>query len=310
MITVVCLECNSGMALINQTCAACIDSNCVRCDYNAYFCLLCAMTYTADSNGACKACAANCNFCESGGPGTCDDGSCFLGYVLANTTSCVRCLQGCASCSLSSLTCIGCLVGSYSLPNSSCANCPAGCLTCTNYTTCTSCDPNFSLQNGACLVACELPCVACSSPNGTQTCTNCLQGYSLIGGNCQADFSCEASSICEFCPLGFFAYKGQCHQCASNCMACTFSPTDPAFVVSGSNYFSYLSCTKCNTGFYIDTSLNCQPCRSTCRHCLALNLCSQCVAGYFLEYKLLNGISNLNYSVGVCKKCGSGCAEC
>jgi hypothetical protein len=177
--SIICLNCQSGMALINQVCSGCIDPNCVKCDYNTFFCILCSMTFTTDSNGLCKSCAANCNFCDTDGAGTCDDNSCFLGYAKFNTTTCIRCLNGCTSCEGTyPFKCIGCLVGTYSVTNanvSSCLSCDYGCDQCTGPNTCLSCNPYFNLANGTCTPLCSLPCVTCSlSGNMSQICSICL----------------------------------------------------------------------------------------------------------------------------------------
>lgn len=172
--------CQSGLALINQACSSCNDVNCVKCDYNIYFCILCSITYTADANGLCKSCSSNCNFCDINGAGTCDEGSCFIGYANFNLTTCIRCLNGCSSCiGTYPFTCIGCLVGSYianaSDSSSACLNCDYGCDECTGPKACISCFPNFNLANGICTPLCVLPCVSCTLlANKTQICSTCL----------------------------------------------------------------------------------------------------------------------------------------
>lgn len=124
----VCLLCNSGTALLNSICQLCSDPNCVRCDMNINFCLLCSVTYTPNTQGLCSLCASNCDFCDNSGPGLCDSYSCSLGYGQFNSTICLRCLNGCASCNgIYPFNCIGCLIGSYPTVNQTCQNCPIGC---------------------------------------------------------------------------------------------------------------------------------------------------------------------------------------
>jgi hypothetical protein len=119
-----------------------------------------------------------------------------------------------------------------------------------------------------------------------------------------------STGICEFCPLGYFAYRGSCYNCQSNCAHCSFAPDDPTFVISANNYVHFLNCTQCLAGYYLDTTMTCLSCPKNCSVCVSPTACTNCLPGYFLEYKLLNGVNSLNYSVGVCQSCAPGCYQC
>lgn len=137
----------------------------------------------------------------------------------------MRCLGGCASCkSVYPFECIGCLLGTYSSASSNftCVNCPYGCAQCSNSVNCLACNPYYKLVNGKCSPLCILPCISCDWSGNVQSCSQCLQGYTVVKGTCQPNFSCMSSNICEFCPLGYFAYRGQCYSCPSSCIKCIF----------------------------------------------------------------------------------------
>lgn len=81
-------------------------------------------------------------------------------------------------------------------------------------------------------------------------------------------------------------------------------------MISGNSYISFLNCTQCLAGYYLDNTMTCMACPKNCTLCLSPTACINCLSGYFLEYKLLNGVNNLNYSVGICQTCSAACYEC
>ena len=112
--TLQCLLCSSGTALFNNTCLQCTDSNCISCDFNTQFCIQCAVTLTPNSTGICVPCAKNCDFCDVGGPGTCDPSSCSIGHTRINSSACLPCMKGCTSCNnVYPFNCLGCLIGTF-----------------------------------------------------------------------------------------------------------------------------------------------------------------------------------------------------
>lgn len=93
-----CLSCYSGV-LNAGTCGSCSDQNCQSCSQDQSFCSNCYPAFTL-KQGACVACSNNCLKCSLKGPGLCDDGGCISGFTaLAYTHQCVKCLNGCTSCS-------------------------------------------------------------------------------------------------------------------------------------------------------------------------------------------------------------------
>lgn len=151
-----CVFCNAGSALFDNSCLACYDPNCISCDFNTQFCIECQVKYTPNKTGSCLPCAANCDFCDSAGPGACDAYSCSVGYTRYNSTGCLPCKLGCPSCeSVFPFNCIGCLIGTYNESKSSnCESCPLGCSACSSATTCTTCIDYYVLSAGSCKQYC------------------------------------------------------------------------------------------------------------------------------------------------------------
>jgi hypothetical protein len=194
----VCLACDSGSALVDNSCKVCQDALCISCDFNPQFCIQCGVGFTPNSTGSCAPCAAGCDFCDVAGPGTCDSDACSVGYTRINTTLCLPCMQGCPKCnSTLPFLCIGCLIGTFNSTESKlCENCPLGCASCTNSTTCLSCLNQYQLISSLCQPFCILPCLTCSWSQGVQLCTSCLRSYTLISGVCTANTSCTISATC------------------------------------------------------------------------------------------------------------------
>lgn len=143
--------------------------------------------------------------------------------------------------------------------------------------------------------------MSCTWSNGVQICSSCLRGYSLTNGTCVGSFGCVAQSICEFCPLGYFAYRGVCYECMPNCASCQFLPSDPAFVIAGTNYLSYLNCSYCGKGYFMSpTARICTLCDANCAFCDSKKNCLRCSDGYFLERRNYNMQVSGAASVGMC----------
>jgi len=70
--SVLCLLCDAASALLNNTCVICTDRNCISCDLNPEYCLLCTVKYTPNAAGVCRPCLSFCDFCDQSGEGLCD----------------------------------------------------------------------------------------------------------------------------------------------------------------------------------------------------------------------------------------------
>ena len=226
---------------------------------------------------------------------------CSVGYTWVSSTSCLPCMQGCPSCNNTfPFTCLGCLIGTYLASNNTCISCQNGCYNCSS-SGCLVCFEYYLLSKGICYPYCQLPCLACSWSNGVQICQSCLRGYALSSsGTCIPNLGCVTQLNCEYCPLGFFVYKGQCFACLGNCDTCTFTPPDLSFIITSFNYVPYLNCTRCTSGYYLDPSkLICMLCPDNCQVCLAGLNCQICRNGFFVEHLNYNRGNN-TYSTGIC----------
>ena len=216
-----CTSCYQGYTFRKGQCFACSDTNAISCSpLDLAYSVGCIFGYTdifysgaggaQFSGGVCRACATNCRKCDQGGPGTCDDGECYVGYQkLQGQTNCTTCLRGCSSCSTTDLNvCLNCPNGQFGTPGT-CSYCDANCLTCSSSaTTCTSCSPGSTLVNSTCYV---LPqnCFALSTVDAS--CSACFQGYILSNGACVFNISCNttvvgnnANASCFICDLNHY----------------------------------------------------------------------------------------------------------
>ena len=238
-------------------------------------------------------------------------------------TSCTVCYFQCATCSQANtcLTCfsvnaipntltgIGCICNSgYYLPSPSsvvCQTCPADCLSCSSGSTCTeckiansnptpdgtcACPTNSTLTGASCIcdagytisydgssnlylcVACDISCSTCIGSLSTDclTCTGNVQLNSTTGA-------------CTVCSAGEYFSTYACHNCSSECSACS----SYSFCLACSNPSKFVNTTgQCN--------LNCGPgkvllsdwcydCVSLCEVCTDTASCTTCVDHAILD---------------------------
>ena len=176
-----------------QECLRCRATlqNCAGCS-NSSACLRCDVGYYLA--GQCKYCNdtyTNCLWCDSTKCKTCLDG-----YVLFNNTCSLMSTCNITNCQLcGGVNCLSCVSGFTLSSNSS--SCVATC-------------KNISYFNGT----------GCICPQGTyinQTRTGiCVKCDSL---NC---LKCDYVG-CITCITGYFASKGSCLPCGSNCVRCESS---------------------------------------------------------------------------------------
>ena len=95
--------------------------------------------------------------------------------------------------------------------------------------------------------------------------------------------SCNETS-CFLCEFGYTLFNSLCHICPDNCQNCE-NPSQ---------------CSKCNDGFYIDSSQHCIKCSdNACSQCDYQDNCNICIVGYYLDLK-----------DSKCLPCTSLCSEC
>jgi proprotein convertase subtilisin/kexin type 5 len=225
----------------------------------------------------CAPCNIECTTCQ-GAPNNCT--SCLHGSVSVNGTCsvscgenefsfqgfCLACSESCYGCQFSPQNCLECAAGyvktgsicqrgclSYQFYDNNqkrCISCGPGCATCSSFNFCTTCsNPAITPRGGVCS-NCPYPCATC---DGTGACTTCLSGFYFFQGSCQTN-----------CPVGASPINGVC-QCASG-------------IVSQG-----LCVTSCGSGFTAIAG-SCQPCNSNCADCSGnVNSCTRCISGFTID---------------------------
>lgn len=195
------------------------------------------------------------------------------------------------------------------------------CASCNNAlpTTCSSCDPGFSVSgDGLQCYACPLNCKTCLAGGVCSVCTDgynwdgssCVCGGScttcngLTGGSCSA---CVNATYCTACsaPHYFESLTNSCPGCMSDCESCADSTTciscKAPFIVD----INKLCICNNTAGDYLslDTS-TCQSCSTVITHCLACTatpstICTTCPDGRFFDSGAI-----------LCSLCQSPCVTC
>eukprot|EP01016_Furgasonia_blochmanni_P023328 TRINITY_DN251_c0_g5_i1.p1 TRINITY_DN251_c0_g5~~TRINITY_DN251_c0_g5_i1.p1 ORF type:complete len:2505 (+),score=375.87 TRINITY_DN251_c0_g5_i1:195-7709(+) len=313
-----CLPCDSTCGTCNNSvsCTSCLPSSttpflyygkCVpkcpeRSFINNTLCINCSTNCAS-----CAGSAQNCTSCNTAAPFLTPTGTCVTNCTagtFANGTFCQNCARGCSSCTAQGCTqcrlgftlngtiCnTDCLPRTY--PNTIstsplCLPCPGDCQTCTNGSTCTVCDPGFSLTStGSCIASCA-NCDICDST--TSTCSKCKAGYFLKRGGCGPCFTdcleCEAAENTT-CKRWYNTTNGTTTSCdtVSNCRFCSPDGT----------------CSFCNDGFFNDNG-TCTACNSDCRVCNNSDTCMQCNLGFSNHNGSCVNVSN--------SYCGANCGAC
>ncbi|ELU16806.1 hypothetical protein CAPTEDRAFT_205275 [Capitella teleta] len=297
-------SCKTGYGLTSvKKCGEC-PSNCKRCDNNNEKCDECDEKYVFDNNKCSgfsvvytTACAANCEQCNSAGPGKCDNDQCEDGYVVDESGKCARCADFCSKCSVEKESLCDankCLTGYCRNDDKICVDCPDNCKTCewdsdigaalclTN-----ECYAGYGLTDSRTeCKECPFNCKTCED-NGHKimTCTECLSKFVLNGldcGNCPQ--YCLACSVkhgkgleCDTCQDGSVQLSdGSCQLCSSllfsNCIACTDVSAEGLH-----------ECTKCSNMYSLNADkTSCLSCRNqndldNCNYCIdQAEACAEC----------------------------------
>lgn len=144
-----------------------------------------------------------------------------------------------------------------------------------NTNTCTSCDPNFTLQGNTCVSTSGNAIPHCSNQDGA-TCYDCDPGYYLSNNACPAQTVTHCSlyenqsNNCLFCDTGYELSNNVCLPIPSNCQSYNITPTK-------------VVCTDCFLKFYIQDG-NCVP--QEIKDCdvpvLNENKCQACYPNFYL----------------------------
>ena len=275
-----CISCPDGQVLFKGGCwANCPAISLQRVGQNASCTDICPNGFYKRSATGCSPCAIECTTCE-GGPTNCTSclhgsvsvsGTCtikcgenefnFQGHCLACSKSCYGCQynpQNCLQCAdgyvkTGSICQQGCLSHQYYDNNQrKCISCSSECATCSSHSHCTTCRKSDIKPRGGVCSNCPYPCGTC---DGTGACTSCLSGCYYFQGSCRT--SCPhgarpVSGVCRCdsgivslgqcvtsCGTGFTAIEGSCQPCNPNCAECSRNVNH---------------CTKCISGFFIDTT--------------------------------------------------------
>lgn len=194
---------------------------------------------------------------------------------------------GCLPCHESCLTCI---TGS----SDGCGTCkPASMkvlkkIGTTNFGTCGCPEKSFLRADGVCS-PCHTSCVSCSGPESNQclTCSPsatistakqciCKAGmlFDPLSQQCYNPATCTAATYTDSTGACTIPCHPSCARCAGNteqhCLACKVNA-----VAVASTYAGYSKCV-CASGYFMDTTMNCVACSSTCKSCTGPNA-NQCL---------------------------------
>jgi len=308
--SLVCFTCNTRFVLNNDNqCSEC--ENCKgTCTYNAVDggraeCSECNDNYALyAADGTCVPCPSDCQKCTTtdGSTVTCMTGGCSNGFAQIESTICVACPAGAATCGVNAIAAdqSDCDTG-FVFNGGVCLPCPDNCDACTfdtttAETTCTTCSEGYVVVDatGLC-AACQSGCTTCDT-NGAGKCdSGCPAGYTLDTDTCAKCPShctaCTTKSECGTCDTGYRKTTANlCEACTpNNCDECTADKN---------------VCTACSLGYVGTTDgLECRLCPSNCRFCSidgSKTKCNwgQCEVGYTM---------NTQHE---CKPCPGGCGSC
>ncbi|KAL4488070.1 hypothetical protein ABPG72_009408 [Tetrahymena utriculariae] len=196
-----------------------------------------------------------------------------------------------------SYVCISCADKYFLNSFNRCQSCISNCKKCPN-NICSECLSGYYRDsNNQCQKCSDSFCDQCTGPNQSD-CTLCLQSslkpYLLVDDN-----------SCSDCILdGHYKSQTSCLKCITNCKTCSDNST----------------CSKCSTGYYIDSNQLCQKCSdSFCDQCTGPNKsdCTLCQQGSLKPYLLVDNntcsdcILDGHYkSFSSCLKCILNCKSC
>jgi hypothetical protein len=101
--------------------------------------------------------------------------------------------------------------------------------------------------------------------------------------------TCNSTSSCSKCAMGFVLFSGVCYPCQSgvNCKQCDSSDST--------------ICISCKMGYFLSSDSTCLPCPSSCINCDTYQTCTDCTPGFTLSG---------NMSSSQCIACELPCSTC
>jgi proprotein convertase subtilisin/kexin type 5 len=285
------------------------NSSALTCDVCPSGCPSCFGPTLAD----CYSCTSNATdtFYLVYGTSTC--GACPDGQYAVNATmKCMLCASTCLTCSVTSTSCLTCsfssLLGAHLyLSGSQCLmSCPTGYWGNVTDHKCT---------------ACHVGCAACTDDTIT-SCTVCANASGTLYYKHIGETVCNTT-----CPDGQFISASipfLCQKCGSTCVTCSSTADNCTSSSCAANlYYLSNSClTACPTGYYADSSKQCQLCAAGCYSCFGASAssCSKCLTLANTTVYYLKDLSTCSQScdpgyygndtLHLCVACSSACKTC
>jgi len=213
----------------------------------------------------------------------CVTGKCANGHFCSPTGVCMKCVDGCSSCTNTD-SCLICATGYFLTPKTKlCAKLAVpNCIYTSNNdgSGCLACAPSYYYYklNGTC-EPCPLGCSSCLNKD---TCNiggcgigkywdgvakACVEGVK----NCMVE---NGPRDCAFCAYGYYRYEGQ------DTVTCEEGPANCLFV------YPMNTCKGCLTGYFQDMNYTCKPIEvQNCLESSTGSDCTKCYPGYFLDYE-------------------------
>ncbi|KAL4454048.1 hypothetical protein ABPG73_009847 [Tetrahymena malaccensis] len=310
-----CLSCtpaqNYNYDSSNNSCNIVCDLSCKTCSQpnSSNSCLSCNDGYYLNASNQCLPCQAPCGNCIDSAM-KCLSCTPAQNYTLdlSNNKCTLVCDSSCKTCSLpnNQNSCLSCNNGYYLNSSNQCQPCQAPCGSCiTQATKCLSCYPAqsyiYNSLNNSCTSLCDPSCNTCSLPNNSNSCLSCYSGYYL-----------NSLSQCQPCQ----APCGNCIDLPTKCLSCTPAQN---YSFDNSNYICNLicdsscktcsqandsnSCLSCNSGYYLNSQNQCQPCKAPCGSCIySSTKCLSCIPAQNYKFDSSNNSCSLI--------CDSSCQTC
>ena len=365
-----CLACTNESILVKGECKRKQIENCSMYDNVTGVCVKCNDGYYLDNETySCMNCSNNCKQCENVNReikcNECDN------YYILENDQCGYKDDKCISTFNSH--CIKCSDGKLDL-TMKCSDCEVnGCSNCYTNDTCIKCDGlSIQVNESYCeekeslinsnenVVQCEegyfnddKECKECSLlDDKCQLCSNsycskCEYPYLNINGKCKLpenstisqdkitcisdEYYLDPNGLCYLKIDDCIHYQnGKCEECSNS----KYLVNDTCLIVTDSNCImnSFLGCTRCIDGYYLDKTNKCQQCNSNCRTCYDNStFCTSCSDDKYLEdnecksnkelQEVCNKVTNDGqgcvickdgyYREGlICKECLSECGKC
>ncbi|ELP89325.1 cysteine surface protein, putative, partial [Entamoeba invadens IP1] len=291
-----CLKCND-LYIYSELCE---NGKATKCDSSSQMdtngiCKINDCVLPNDQNGKCTTTIDYCIYLSNGKCNECETEH-YLSNNICNNNKKPNCILqnsfGCMKCQ-----------DTYYLDESTkqCEGCDPSCLTCFDTSTkCLSCPHNTFLSNYKCNTNEDLKLTCNKFTSYGSGCVACKDGFYRVGLDCfECDQKCKTCNnkySCLTCNLT--NYKTNSGDCLpqSDIIGCAVNVTQ-----SG--------CSKCQDGYYIINTNECQECNDNCNTCtLSRNKCTSCNNSLVL---LTNGSCVSLSQIFKCKEItNSKCSKC